>query len=730
MALDTDPIFNETRRYAALVRHQWLVLALAAGVALGAAAAYHYTTEPEYVAQTKLIVERKDRRLLKRSALGSDSWHGMSYELQTLSSLDLARRAARRLNEADIQERRPNPTAWQRVERRVLGRPVPVDSRPTQPMIPEALRARVEVRPVPDSSMVTLSVRSADPEFAAAAANALADTYLETARETEARSAQEETDLLSEELDNQRRTISANDQGESGRARSPDLALEELRRDEELVEGKLAKLTGALLDARTERLAKETNVKQIAEMTLAEQRTFPLIAGSGRVAEVSDVLDDLYQQRISYSETYGDRHPKMVEIDRTIRRQENVVAAEVGQAVSSLEQDYLNALAREQEFERSLGPVQSELEEVRAGKSAYWAQGREVATDRDLFSTLLQQSKQARVENRMRLGTRRVIASATVPARFSAPQVWRNYRIALLGGLLLGLGIVLAREQLGDTIETPEEIKDQLGLPYLGSMPLVPSVDGRQFAPRSLLDDRLSQVNEALRIVRTNLILSGNLGAGRRIVVTSVHPGEGKSTAVAGLAFALAENGARVLAVEADLRRPHLHVSLGVPAAPGLSDVLGQRVSLADAVRPTAQEGLFVLACGRRVTTPAELLGSPAAQSFLEEARALYDWVLLDVPPVLAVADTGVLAPLADGVVLVIEARRTQQAAVRAALTQLRDVGGHVVGAILNKVDVRRSRYLGSYHYSDSYRSDYLIEDTSEPTSRPGKKDRVRPQPS
>ena len=730
MALNTDPIFNEARRYAALLRHQWLVLALAAAVALGAAAAYHYTTEPEYVAQTRLMVERKDRRLLKRSALGSESWHGMNYELQTLSSLDLARKAARRLNEADIQERRPSPSAWQRVQRRVLGRPVPVDSRPTQPMIAEALRARVEVRPVPDSSMVTLSVRSADPEFAAAAANALADVYLETARETEARSTQEAADLLSRELDNQRKTVDANDQSDSGKARSPDLALEELRRDEELVESKLAKLTGALLEARTERLAKETTVKQIAEMTRAERRTFPLITGSGRVAEVSDVLDDLQQQRLSYSETYGERHPTMVEIDRKIRHQESVVASEVDQAVSSLEQDYLNALAREREFERSLGPVKSELEDVRASKSSYWARGREVATDRDLFSTLLQQSKQARVENRMRLGTRRVITSATVPVRFSTPQVWRNYRIALLAGLLLGLAIVLAREQLGDTIETPEEIRDQLGLPYLGSMPLVASVNGRQFAPRALLDDRLSQVNEALRIVRTNLILSGNLGAGHRIVVTSVHPGEGKSTAVAGLAFALAENGARVLAVGADLRRPHLHISLGVPPAPGLSDVLNQRVPLAEAVRPTAQEGLWVLPCGRRVTTPAELLGSPAARSFLEESRGLYDWVLLDVPPVLAVADTGVLAPLADGVVLVIEARRTQQAAVRSALTQLRDVGSHVVGAILNKVDERRSRYLGSYHYSDAYRSDYLIKDTSEPTSRPGKKDRVRPQPS
>ena len=178
--------------------------------------------------------------------------------------------------------------------------------------------------------------------------------------------------------------------------------------------------------------------------------------------------------------------------------------------------------------------------------------------------------------------------------------------------------------------------------------------------------------------------------------------------------------------MEADLRRPHLHVAFGVPPAPGLSDVLSQRVPFDKAIRPMAQEGLWVLPCGRRVTTPAELLGSPAARSWLEESRGLYDWVLLDVPPILAVADAGVLAPLVDGVVLVIEARRTQRAAVRATVTQLRDVGAHLVGALLNKVDPRRSMYLGSHYYADSYRSDYLLRKAPGPRSSPTREGRAR----
>ena len=155
MPLNKDPFADEIRRHLSLLRQHWTVLALTTGLALAAAALYHYSIEPEYVAEAKLIVERNPRRAARVTDIGV-AWHGMTYELQVLSSLDLARKTAQYLAEVAIHERHPNPTTWQRIQRRVLGRPLPVDHTPAQPITPAALRERVEVDPVPESNIARL----------------------------------------------------------------------------------------------------------------------------------------------------------------------------------------------------------------------------------------------------------------------------------------------------------------------------------------------------------------------------------------------------------------------------------------------------------------------------------------------------------------------------------------------------------------------------------------------
>ncbi len=214
--------------------------------------------------------------------------------------------------------------------------------------------------------------------------------------------------------------------------------------------------------------------------------------------------------------------------------------------------------------------------------------------------------------------------------------------------MLLGVGLALGFEYLDNTFKTPDDIKEHLGVPFLG---MVPEVDvqgaaagGRPQTPPQVIKNPNSAVADAYRVLRTNLIFTSAQTTGRVAVVTSANPGEGKTTTVANLAAALAHNGAKVLAIDADLRRPTLYQHFGVQKTPGLTDLIVGKSTASQAIQTTRIDGLQILPCGYQPPNPAELLGSPMMQQVLEALRSHYDWVLIDTPPILAMADTSVLA--------------------------------------------------------------------------------------
>jgi capsular exopolysaccharide synthesis family protein len=217
-----------------------------------------------------------------------------------------------------------------------------------------------------------------------------------------------------------------------------------------------------------------------------------------------------------------------------------------------------------------------------------------------------------------------------------------------------------------------------------------------------------SAVADAYRVLRTNLIFSSAPDTpGRVILVSSANPAEGKTTTLANLAVALAQNGAKVLAVDADLRRPTLYQHFGVTKIPGLTDLIVGKSAASQAIHSTKVEGLQLLPCGYLTPNPAELLGSPMMKQIIDALRAHYEWVLIDAPPLLAMADAPVLCPLVDGVVLVIAAESASKPAVMRAVDQVQSVGGKIVGLVLNKVNLERNSYYYSQYYGEYYRSYY-----------------------
>jgi capsular exopolysaccharide synthesis family protein len=233
---------------------------------------------------------------------------------------------------------------------------------------------------------------------------------------------------------------------------------------------------------------------------------------------------------------------------------------------------------------------------------------------------------------------------------------------------------------------------------------MVPAVFDKRFKDNPLLTHEVpNQFAESFRNVRTNLMFSSTRTGGRSMVVTSTAPGEGKTVVASNLAIALAQSGQRVLIIDGDMRKPRLHAVFEQPQEPGLSNLLVGKAKASEVVRATTIAGLWMLPSGLHPPNPAELLGSKRFKDFLTTLLQHFDWVIIDTPPVMAVTDSSVVAHLATGVVFVVGAEMTSRHAAQRAVEQLERARATLVGAVLNRVDLKHN----SYYYSEYYRREY-----------------------
>ena len=294
----------------------------------------------------------------------------------------------------------------------------------------------------------------------------------------------------------------------------------------------------------------------------------------------------------------------------------------------------------------------------------------------------------------------RLIDPGVVPAEPTSPNLALNSALGLLAGLALGIALAILRGSLDTRIHSVADVEEVTSVPVVGRIGHDDNIAQR---PLIVHDDPRSPRAEAFRTTRTNLQFFATNDDARVFVVSSASPGEGKTHVVANLAVVLAESGARVALVEADLRRPRLANVMGIEGAVGLSDVLIDRAPLEDVLQQWGPDNLTVLPAGQIPPNPSELLGSPAMREVLHELKETADYILIDAPPVLPVTDAAILSTYASGSLLISSIGQTKQQDLEQAIESLDNVGGKVLGVIVNKVPMRgsgSSRYI-SYRYVD-----------------------------
>jgi succinoglycan biosynthesis transport protein ExoP len=286
-----------------------------------------------------------------------------------------------------------------------------------------------------------------------------------------------------------------------------------------------------------------------------------------------------------------------------------------------------------------------------------------------------------------------------VAAAPTTPQPLRNVALGALIGLLLGAGAAAARQRMDNTVKTPEDLAKLTGVGLVGAL-----VEDPALAESNLISDEdgYSETAEAYRQIRTNLQFLDVDHPARTIVITSSLPGEGKTTVAVNLASVLAQSGARVTLVEADLRRPRVTRYLGMISGAGLSNVLAGKAAFEELTQPYGDGQLVVLAAGPMPPNPSEMLGSKQMAALLAEARETSDYVLIDAPPLLPVTDAAVLSVAADGAIIIARHGVTTKAQLHQAASNLHRIDAKLLGVVLNRIPPKSAEGYG-YGYQYAY---------------------------
>jgi capsular exopolysaccharide synthesis family protein len=292
-----------------------------------------------------------------------------------------------------------------------------------------------------------------------------------------------------------------------------------------------------------------------------------------------------------------------------------------------------------------------------------------------------------------------------LPTSPVSPKPVRDAALGTILGLMLGVGMAVARHTLDRSVKSPEVLVELAQAPALGATVFDSTVKSK---PLVVVDNPQSPLAESFRQLRTNLQYVDLDHAQKLIVVTSALPNEGKTTTTCNLAIALAQGGAKVALVEADLRRPRAGALLGLDNAVGLTSVLTSQVYLYDAMQPWGGTSLDFLGSGPLPPNPSEMLASRQMRELLGELAGRYDVVLFDAPPTLPVADASVLAAQCHGTLLVARFGKVNAEQVAAAAETLNRVSANVIGTVLTMAprSGRRSGY--AYQYSYSSRPDFV----------------------
>ncbi|HEX3819011.1 MAG TPA: polysaccharide biosynthesis tyrosine autokinase [Candidatus Sulfotelmatobacter sp.] len=720
-----------------LLKRKWVIISCLATIFSVVAIASLKMT-PVYEAGGTIEINKPDASLnFQNSATFSLDYYDpteLETELKILQSDLLATQVIRELN----LDRRPEfggsttPPSPASVDLA----PDPLLSDPTRASaLVGGFKGSLKVALSPNTRIIEVHYRSPDPQMAATVVNTLMQTYVENNFKARFESTMQASDWLQKQLvDLQMKVETSQEKLVRYQKEHEILGTDE---KQNIIMEKLDELNKQLTDAESDRMNKESiyRLVQSGDPDAIASSAGGLDDGGSGNQTASQLLEtlqakeaDLKIQMADLSTQFGPSYPKLAQLNNQLKEIDTQTQAEMKKIASKVRGQYTTSLQREGMLRDALEKQKQEANKLNESAITYSLLKRDVDTNRQLYEGLLQKMKEAGVSAGLKSNNFRIVDSARPPLGPIEPNIPRNLMFAIVLGSALGVGLAFLLEGLDNTVRTTEQAQMVSGLASLGMIPLGSKSAREGPNPKRLVIATSkeavelvtqvrpqSQMAESYRALRTSLLLS-NLGAPPKVImVTSALPQEGKTTTSINAAVVLAQKGVRVLLIDADLRRPSIHKTLGMGPHSGLSNVLTGSTTLEEAITQTAiLPNLFVLPAGTPPPNPAELLASSNMRDVLNELSGQYDHIVIDTPPSLSVTDAVVLSPRADAVLLVIRSGQTTKQALRRSRDILMQVNAKVVGVLLNAVDLSSPDYYYYYEYQGKYARYYREDDSSE----------------
>lgn len=581
---------------------------------------------------------------------------------------------------------------------RVWGAEINEDKSPVAPELAlQILQRSVRVEQDRDTTLMNISATSEDPKLAAAIANEVANVYRDRRLYAKRREIQRAIDAMSNEVRKQQE-----------RVEEAEAELERIRQERGIALIGRGQMGIRVEAARLNMLENERSAARI-EMLVRQARRDQLegLEGDKLMDAAAYIVQDptllsIRQQLIDSQVSLqlmlntgvmGANHPDVLRLQGAVDELRRQLTSALEGLKAGVKADYEVARKKYEAVDEELAKIkESDIASEGENFLPFDRAERNVSVQRDILTALRARITQTGIEVEVPRTAVEIIEEAEAPDRPSSPLVVLNIFLSVVLGLLAGTGLAFFVEYLDVSIKTVDEVEKYLGMPVLAVIP-------QQSRPLTEAGQSSGQ-GEAYRALRTSLALLAREGKQKIFAVISGGAGEGKSTTLFNLAYVCAEQGSKVLIIDSDLRRPVQHKMVGLGNKMGVVNVLTGDQKPEDVLQETGVPNLWIMTSGRLRRGSLGIMNNMRLRAMLDALKDRFDFILMDSPPILGVTDAAILASEADGVLLVVQYRKYPKIISLRAKRMIENAGGHLMGSVLNNINIMRDDYYYYYHYT------------------------------
>jgi polysaccharide biosynthesis transport protein len=698
--------------WRAIAKRRWSILGLTLLVAVLTALVV-FAMRPTYRGTATLLIEQGKTKVVSIEEVYSSGLIQREYyqtQVEILKSEELARKVVQKLKlttHPDFDPRQAEPGLLARLN------PFRDETERSEDEILKsvvrAFKRELQVQLIRNSQLAQVSFTAYDKQLAAKVPNVLAETFIESDLDARVAMTQKAAEWLRDRMGELRTKVD-----------TAEKSLQEYRDRERIVDTKglalsgaskqLEELTRGLVEARQKRAEAESGYALVQQIRAGKAQlnyeSIPAVLRHPLVQKMKEQEAEADRRLSDAAKRYGPEHPRMIQARAELEAAKENTAKQVEFVIAGLAKEFEIARANEAAIERALGQSKADIQGINRKEFQLGVLEREVAQNRNLYDMFVNRLKETSAAGDLQSTVARVVDPAIVPSIPYAPKKSQIVGIAAAIALILAAMLALLLDRLTNTLNSTSDVEGRLGMPALGVLQKVKGFAKKGFISEvAFFQDTQSTFAEAVRTVRTSVLMSALDEPHKIVVVTSSVPEEGKTTVSFNLAGALGQVK-KVLLIDADLRRPKIGKLLGKQSKqPGLADLVAGQAQISQCVFFDERPGIHVLTAGTVPPNPLELLSSKRFAEVMKKLKEAFDVIIIDSAPLQLVSDAQVLSQFATSVIYVVRADSTPYQVAQNGIKKLRRVNAPLLGVVLNQLDLEKAeKYYGEYSGYKSYK--------------------------